>query len=56
MIDLQESREASQRRKMDNIGWGKSENNPSDGLTMFYKEFLKQEVMQTGRRRVIPGR
>lgn len=49
MIDIQATREAYQERKIDNMGWVKSDGNIADGLTKINKMELIQHVMRTGR-------
>lgn len=48
MIDIQASREAYQERKIDNVGWIKSDGNLADGLTKVNKPELIQRIMRTG--------
>lgn len=48
MIDIQACREAYQERKIDQIGWIKSDGNLADGLTKIDKVDLLKKVMRTG--------
>lgn len=49
MIDIEASREAYRERKIDNMGWIRSDGNLADGLTKINKTDLIQQVMRTGR-------
>lgn len=53
MIDVQASREAYYERRIDIMGWIKSESNLADGLTKVNNADLIQQVMRTGRFKVV---
>lgn len=53
MIDVQAGREAYHERKIDDMGWVRSENNLADGLTKLNKPELIQRTMKTGRLDII---